>query len=142
MRKEPILDFKDNQQLRECLKEWQKILYLEDWVIKATLLSAQELYEKAGEEVLGRNEFVVENKASHIYICKADGDNDNRIVKFCAEQTLVHELLHCKYAWLAPPETMEGKYFDTKEHQLLEMTARSFIMARYGMTKDWFENIE
>lgn len=140
--REPIKDFRDEKELNACLREWQKILYLEDWVIGASLVSHEELQVSSGEDLQGRNLFDVVNKAAHIYIAKSDENVSSRVVKYCAEQTLVHELLHCKHNWLSPPDTIEGRYFDTLEHQLLDETARAFILARYNITKDWFSNID
>lgn len=140
--REPIKDFRDEQELKNCLREWQRILYLDDWVIQAHLIDHTSLEEMSGEELQGRNEFDIINKSAIIYVIKADDYTNSFILKYCAEKVLVHELLHCKYNWLSPTDTVEGKYFDTLEHQLLEDMAKSLILARYNITKDWFRNIE
>jgi hypothetical protein len=139
--REPIKDFRDEQELNSCLEEWQRILYLDDWVIQARLIDRPSLEEMSGENLQGRNEFNIINKSSVIYVIKADDYANSTVRKYCAEKVLVHELLHCKYNWLSPPNTLEGRYFDTLEHQLLEDMAKSLILARYNITKDWFRNI-
>lgn len=140
-RKSPVMEFEDDEQLMECVEEWQKILFLEDWIIQASLHDMP-LLDKNDQELQGRNEFCVDLKNSFISVIRPNDDARSRIVKFCAECTLVHELLHCKYNWLAPPSprTLEGAYFDTLEHGLLEQMAKSLIMARYHLPFEWFKN--
>lgn len=61
-----------------------------------------------------------------------------RIIKYCAEQILVHELLHCKYNWICNENSYEGKYVDVMEHGLLEQMAKSLIMVKYGVGLEYF----
>lgn len=139
---EPVIVFRDDKELKSCLKEWQRVLYLEDWIIQALLIDHDTLQViTCGEDLKGRNEFDIVNKCAKIYIVREDEGVSSRLVRYCAEHTLVHELLHCKMSWLDPPDTAEGKYFDNKEHQLLEEMARSLIMVKYNITKEWFSNI-
>lgn len=63
----------------------------------------------------------------------------DRIMKYCAEIILVHELLHCKMNWISNNDTYEGKYFDTVEHALLEQMAKSLIMAKYNVGLEYFK---
>jgi len=129
----PIEEFTEIT-LNQSLAEWKKTLFLEDWVIKAKIVSPDEMEL---EDVCGENCFNIENKCCVIRILDKKYYGD-RIMKYCAEKILVHELLHCKYNWLSAPDTMEGKYFDTLEHSLLEQMAKSLIMAKYGLTIDYF----
>ena len=64
-----------------------------------------------------------------------------RVVKYFAEKTLVHELLHLKYNWFVPQkESVESVYYDTLEHSLLEQMAKSLIMAKYNIPLSWFKS--
>ena len=138
MRDTPILTFEDEKQLYDCLKEWQDRLFLNDWIIKVSLVD--EIRNADYEELQGNNTFQIDNKACHIRLVKPNEDNTSRIVKFCAEVTLVHELLHCKYNWCQAPSTYEGIYYDTLEHSLIEQMAKSLIMAKYNLPFEWFKN--
>ena len=130
----PIEEFTSQLMLNVCLDEWKKILFLEDWIIKATIVAPDEFLE---EDVCGENEFDQVNKCCVIRIMDKKYYG-NRVMKYCAEKILVHELLHCKYNWLMPPNTLEGKYFDTMEHSLIEQMAKSLIMAKYDLKLDYF----
>ena len=137
---QPILEFKSNEELQESLKEWQKRLFLDDWVIKAELVNRSELVIE-GEELNGSNTFQMVNKASAIRIAVPDDDIRDRIIRYCAEHILVHELLHCKYNWLESDySSMSNAYYDTQDHALLEQMAKSLIMAKYNIDLDWFIN--
>ena len=130
----PIEEFTSQLMLDVCLDEWKKTLFLDDWIIKARVVSPDEFVE---EDVCGENQFDQVNKCCVIRIMDKKYYGD-RVMKYCAEKILVHELLHCKYNWLEPPYTMEGKYFDTMEHSLLEQMAKSLIMAKYSVGLDYF----
>ncbi len=138
--KEPHRYFKDNAELQSYLKEWKRVLYLDDWVISAELVDHTELVID-GEELVGINNFCIENKVAHIRIAKEGDYTSSLMLKYCGELVLVHELLHCKRNWLQAPNTMEGKFFDTLNHQSLEEEARSYLLARYNITKEWFSNL-
>lgn len=133
------MEFESEKQLRKCLKWWQKKLFLQDWAIKAILVEAP-LLDDSGNELAGQNAFNIESSCSLIRVVIPNDDIRSRICKYCAELTLVHELLHCKYNWTAAPSTFEGVYCDTKEHQLLEQMAKSLIMVKYNLPFDWFKN--
>lgn len=136
---EPIIEFKYEPQAYECLKEWQSRLFLDDWTIKIHF--ADKLTDDdTGDELSGQNRFDMINKCCVISLARLDDDKKTRIQKVSHEHVLVHELLHCKQGWLSPPSTFEGKYYYTLEHGLLEQMAKSLIMAKYGLTFDWFRN--
>lgn len=140
MDKTPVMEFESREHLQSCIEEWKKVLFLEDWVIKGNLVDS--LYdENLGGELAGNNNFQVVNKCSVINIVKPNEDNTNRIVKYCAECILVHELLHCKYNWTSrDSNSIEYAYYDTLEHGLLEQMAKSLIMAKYNLPFKWFQN--
>lgn len=130
----PLEEFTNQIMLDACVKVWQDVLFLNDWIIKARVVSPDEFIE---EGVCGENEFDMVNKCCVIRIMSKK-DYGDRVLKYCAEKILVHEMLHCKYNWLSPPDTMEGKYMDTLDHSLLEQMAKSLIMAKYGLSFDYF----
>jgi hypothetical protein len=141
-RKSPIMEFTNDEELMACMREWKKILFLEHWTIKAMLVDAIE----NEEELCGQNHFVMILNCSLIKIIKpmplTGEDLRNRMAKFCHEQILVHELLHCKYNWVMETDTYAGKYHDTLDHSLMEQMAKSLIMAKYNLPFEWFENFE
>lgn len=135
----PIMEFKDNRQLMKCMRYWKKILFLDHWIIKAALVDREDC-KVDGEECAGKCHFQIAGSSSMISIAIPDDDMRERIAKYCAEKTLVHELLHCKYNWTVSPDSMVGNYFEAQEHSLIEQMAKSLIMAKYGLTLSWFEN--
>ena len=141
MYKTPIMEFESQEQLQQCLEEWKKILFLEDWIIKGILIDPPFIDEACGGELCGHNEFQIVNKCSLIRIVRPDDDIKERIMKYCAELSLVHELLHCKYNWtMNNTNSIEYVYFDTLEHGLIEQMAKSLIMAKYSLPFEWFKN--
>ena len=135
----PIMEFESEEQLQSCIEEWKKILFLQDWVIKGKLVD--ELYNDSGNELAGDNNFQIANKCSLIRIVKANEDIKSRIVKYCAEATLVHELLHCKYNWTEKhSDSIEYAYYENLEHSLIEQMAKSLIMVKYELPFEWFYN--
>ena len=122
--------FNSKEELNDCLKWWQEKLFLTDWIIKARI---SEPCDFINENVCGENEFDVVNKCCVIRILDK---------KYYAEKVLVHELLHCKYNWLANESFYEGKYVDVMEHGLLEQMAKSLIMAKYDLILDYFNDTE
>lgn len=133
--KEPIQEFESIEQANEYLREWQHRLLLDDWIIKLNFAEPNEMPDYAGY-----NNFCMEKQSSIITIVKLTDDTRNRITKVYQEFTLVHELLHLKLNFVENSDTYEGKYLEIKEHQLLDQLAKSLIMAKYGLSYDWFKN--
>lgn len=135
---EPIIEFADEAQAYECLREWQTRLFLDDWIIKLELV---EQHEMPDTDCDGYNRFFKTTKASKIFIAKKAKDDADCLIKHCEEHRLVHELLHCKYNWLEiDGHNFTAAYFDVLDHALLEQMAKSLIMAKYGVGLDWFRN--
>ena len=133
----PIMEFTSSEQMYNCLKEWKERLFLQDWIIKVKLVEPDEMNLKDG---CGENIYVIENKCCVIKILKPEFYGD-RIVKYCAEEILIHELLHCKYNWVERDyNSIEVAYYDTLEHSLLEQMAKSLLMTKYNLNLDWFKN--
>lgn len=135
---EPIMEFKTQEEVDACLKEWQTRLFLDDWTIKVNLCPQHEMNLK---DCSGENCFQMINKCAVIQLVLPTDDIKNRIQKVCHEKILIHELLHCKYNWIDFHEpTLEEAYYDISEHALLEQMAKSLIMTKYNITYDWFKN--
>lgn len=130
--------FNSEKELYEYLKWWQEKLFLTDWIIEARICTPEDFIEK---DCCGENEFEIENKSCVIRILNHKYYG-KRILRYCAEKILVHELLHCKYNWIANNDSYESKYVDVMEHGLLEQMAKSLIMAKYNLSLDYFKNID
>ena len=110
--------------------------FLQHWIVGAKLVSPDEM----SSESVGENDFQIVGNCCVIKILKPEYYGE-RVVKYCAEKTLVHELLHLKYNWLVPQkESVESVYYDTLEHSLLEQMAKSLIMAKYNIPLSWFKS--
>jgi hypothetical protein len=137
----PIDIFENAEQLEKCLREWQHVLFLDGWLIIAHI--EDEIIDSDGEVVkdaAGFNTFVFESSQANIQLLSKQSYEDNgNIFKHCMEKDLIHELLHCKYAWMSNPnQHYEMVYLEAKEHQILEEMAKSLIMAKYGVDYDYF----
>lgn len=135
----PIMEFKSMEQAYKCLNYWKEKLFLQDWTIKLLLVSPEEMNL---EDVCGENLFQIETKSCVIKILKPEYYGD-RIIKYCAESILIHELLHCLYNWVERDyNSIEVAYYDTLEHARLEQMAKSLLMTKYDLNFDWFKNFE
>ncbi len=130
--------FNSKEELNSCLKWWQEKLFLTDWIIKASICEPCDFHN---EDCMGENSFDMVNKCCVIRILDKKYYGD-RIMKCCAEKVLVHELLHCRYNWIANESSYEGKYVDVMEQGLLEQMAKSLIMAKYDLSLDYFVDTE
>lgn len=140
-KEKPIDIFKNQEQLEECLREWQHRLFLDWWLILAHV--KDKIMNPNGEEVIdaaGYNTFIFESSQANIQLLSDESYKENNtLFKHCMEKDLVHELLHCKYDWMGcQGGTYEGVYLDATEHQKLEEMAKSLIMAKYGVGYDYF----
>ena len=136
MMKQPIMVFKNEKQLRKCLKYWKKKLFLTDWTIQVQICPPDEI-----KGLAGRNNFTFEDKSSIIRIGDYSlEDRKNYVGKTCDECTLVHELLHLKYNFVENSDSFEGKYYEAIEHQKLEQLAKTLIMVKYDLPFKWFQN--
>lgn len=121
-------------ELEYYTKWWQEKLFLTDWVVVSRLCAPDDFKEQGN---CGENEFDLVNKSCVIRILDKKYYGD-RIMRYCAEKILVHELLHCKYNFVANDNSYEGVYFDTMEHALLEQMAKSLIMAKYDLPFEYW----
>ena len=131
----PIDEFRKEEDLTACCAYWQRMLFLDDWIIKATVNAPEDFINK---EVCGENIFDVINKCSRIRILEKKYYGD-RIMYYYAEKILVHELLHCKYNVLSSGDNYESVMLDIHEHALLEEMAKTLIMTKYNLDLGYFK---
>lgn len=134
----PICVIEDQKELDALLAWWQEKLFLQDWIINASVVSSKEfdLEDSAGENLM-----CVEQKMSTIHLLDASEAVKDSPVRFCHEKILVHELLHCLYDLLDPAEnSYTEKYLEMMDHARLEQMAKSLMMVKYGLSFDWFKN--
>lgn len=138
--RQPITEFKSIEQANECLSEWQKRLFLEDWIIKLEVVEAHEMPE---QDCVGYNHRFNTAKTCKISITKQSKNDVDCLEKHCEELTMVHELLHCK-PWLTHYVESKGDatacYLEQTEHTMLDQMAKSLIMSKYGLPFGWFQN--
>lgn len=134
---EPIKQFKNIRELKDCAKWWQKRLFLENWFIKYELVDKQ-LAKESGELIDGYCQFSVENKEAKIVISNIQ--TEEGVIEFSAELTLVHELLHMKREYLQKSynEGESESFEDLLLHQSQEEMAKTLLLTKYGLEKDWF----
>lgn len=107
----------------DLLNKWQKILDLEDWVIRLNedvSPNDMQLQGVAGECVWDEI-----HKAATINIIN-EKDYGDRILPFDKEKTLVHELLHIKFCMI---DNSGNELFDKLLHQLIEDMAKALVRA-------------
>jgi hypothetical protein len=134
-RKEPIIEFESEEQARECLREWQTRLFLDDWVIQIAFDSEIQAYAEV--------EKAVEKQSAVIRIRPLDSITGTKVTRYCAEKSVVHELLHLKLDLVDYQQgdlPIEVVVFDYTQHQKIEQLSKAFIMAKYGLGFDWFRN--
>lgn len=139
----PVINFKTNEALMERMRYWQRILLLQDWVISARIVPADELSEvdEDGSRACGLVHYIIPEQCASIGIMRAEDWPADSIRKFCQELFLVHELLHLKLwrpASVGTAHTAEGLLADAHDHTVVDQMARSLLMAKYGLEYDWF----
>lgn len=135
--KEPKMVLSKSE-LIEVLRYWKDKLFLNDWVIKIMFVEPNDI-----EGFAGINNISLENKSCLIKVAKkTEEEFAERITKMPMEQTVIHELLHCKYNLFVPPESagILGVMYDSNEHMLLEQMSKTLLMTRYDLDFEWFKN--
>jgi hypothetical protein len=133
LEKEPIIEYKSQAELDSSLAEWQERLLLTDWIIRARFDDTIHAYAEVAK--------VTDVQSAVISIHPLDEVTEGRNTKYCAEKSLVHELLHLKFDLVDfdnPP--IEAAVFSYTQHQKIEQMSKSLIMAKYGIGFDWFKN--
>jgi len=125
--------FENINQAKECLIEWQKRLYLDDWLIKIE-------FGDCDEDALAHINTNHDMKTAKITFSKnvEKWQREETFYKYFAEKILVHELLHIIFDMPYFKETVECSDFKLQQHQKVEFMARSLIMTKYNLNKSWF----
>ena len=118
--------------MRKCGEKWADVLGLSDWTISYVLSDK----ESEGLE-LGHNDYDFETKTSVITIYKMPA---NEHFKIPQEETLIHELLHCKYPIDYDSDNYESVRCAQLQHQVLNDIGRALFMAKYDMTLDKYKS--
>ena len=110
--------------MQKLLKEWQPRLDLTDWIIKVNEnVSPNDMQSQdACGECIGD----MVHKTAIINIMD-EKDYGDRVIPFDKEKTLVHELLHCKFAMI---DDSGNDIFDRYIHQLIEDLAKALVKAK------------
>ena len=137
--REPIITFDNKDQFIECTNYWRNMLPLEGWALVFELKYSP----WADLDTWGDCSVNYTKKCASIRILNdSDGvDSPTFPVKFCAERTLVHELLHCVIDPLleGAPGTVEAKFFVDTFHQIVDSMSVSLLCVRYPeIDKEWF----
>lgn len=128
----PIMKFENLEQAKECLKEWQHRLFLDDWIIKINLVDCID----DNEDCMGQADYNREYLYANIRIKKEL--NEDTIDKQCHEKILVHELMHLVIPQTDNYESIENLHWNISQHQIMERMARSLIMVKYNLSFDFF----
>lgn len=107
----------------KLLRTWQKRLRLEDWTFKLIDACSPEDFQIGG--VCGECDYQEVNKSAVIRIISPSFYGEC-LIPFNYEKTLVHELLHAKFALL---ENSENELQNRVVHQLIEDLARALVEA-------------
>lgn len=114
--------FTDDAHLQERLAYWQGVLRLQDWDVCAKIAAPNEIQDRAW----GTNNYGRGSGESYIRIssCEADADGDPHD----QENTLVHELLHLKYATLDRHVVKDDESLEFKEFErAIDQTAKALV---------------
>lgn len=137
--KQPVIEFKTQEELDASLAEWQERLFLTDWIILAELRDVKDMPQP---NCMGHCSKIDELKSAQICIRRHTiEDMTGEIIRPCQEKVLVHELLHCKRLIIeADAPDISSLYWQDGEHAHIEQMAKSLIMAKYGISFDWFKS--
>jgi hypothetical protein len=127
-----------DEQAQACAEWWIKKMFLSGWAIRVRMVTLDDI----GSNRWGENEIFFEESTCDIRLLKKEYCGDMP-VKHCAEEILVHELLHCKNlfaSYSGSDPMLEALYMDKTEHNLLEKMAKTLIMIKYDLPFGWFKN--
>ena len=131
-----MVNFDSNEQLSKCANEWIEVLGLSDWCVTCVLAECES--DDSGDLELGHNDYDFCNKTSVITIYKQP--RNEHFIMF-QEETLIHELLHCKFPIEYEDESYEAKVCADLQHQVLNDTARALFMTKYGLSMSDYKRL-
>lgn len=115
-----VIGLLSDEQIKEKLPEWQKILRLQDWDVGVKLVRARDM----GEGNLGEVKTNSEHKRAEISLLDPVDHDPVRQISYDMEETLVHELLHLHFdPFLAKDETSEA----TAQEQAINAMATALV---------------
>lgn len=119
----------------KLLEEWQERLGLQDWCIILRYNCKKEDMEDS-EYSIGETQWETTNKCARICIISEQEYGKDKMLNYDFEKTLVHELLHIKFALIDKDlNTYEGIVAEQARHQLIDDLARAFVMTKRNETK-------
>lgn len=110
--------------MQKMLKEWKERLDLNDWVID--LKDDCRVCDFTLNNCNGECEYDIVHKCAVIRLLKED-EYGERILPYDKEKTLIHELLHCKFALI---DNSGNDIVDRYIHQLIEDFAKALIKTK------------
>lgn len=137
MAKKPVEIFKSYNEFIALAKDWQSKLFLDDWFIEFKLTDSPIYMDD--NELYGLSAYSYDNSVADITVYNGK-ELQTSASRNIAELTLVHELLHLKMEYFSDPEIVGEmpKIQESMEHRALEMMAKSLIMAKYNIPREYF----
>lgn len=114
------------REMCELGAEWSERLGLCDWCISYVIFDSE---SEIGE--LGHSDYGFESKTCVISLYRVPKNDCFNVIE---EETLIHELLHCKYPISYDRDSYESVICASMQHQVLNDMARALYMAKYGLT--------
>ena len=116
-------------EIEKLLKEWQTRLDLSDWAIE--LRDNCPVCEFNTQNSVGECEWDLVHKCAVIRLI-SQSEYGNAITPYDKEKTLVHELLHIKFALI---DNSGNDIVDRYVHQLIEDMAKALVRAKRRIIK-------
>lgn len=102
--------------------------------------------DENGMQLLGHNDCDWETKTSVITIFKRESNESgldsvsgSEMFRVYDEETLIHELLHCKFPITYDKDNYESVLCASLQHQVLNDVARALFMTEYGLSARDYE---
>ena len=114
--------YENDEQLQQALAEWQKILRLQDWIIKASIRRERDMYLANSSAAVRYN---YEKRMAFIHIMDPIDYEPDLMVPQDMEISLVHELLHLHYAGF--DQTEKGTIEYALVEQSIEAISRALV---------------
>jgi hypothetical protein len=113
----------NNEQLQEKLREWQRRLRLQDWIIEARICRIHDLQPESLANIYP----TMEKKTALIKILDPIDYDPSSMLPYDMENSLVHELLHLHF-WPITGDDEEGNYHIAEE-QAIECITSGLLSA-------------
>ncbi|WP_433956986.1 hypothetical protein [Cytobacillus horneckiae] len=111
------------EQLREKLKYWVKILRLQDWIIEVKIARGKDMLENASACV----NWTLSKKMASIKVLDPIDYPDDVMGERDMENDLVHELLHLHLAPINDYFNNNNDFYNTFEEQAIESITSGLI---------------